>query len=116
MGNMGPILPERGFLEGLREITEEESIVLIFDEVITGFRLALGGAQEYFGVKPDLTVLGKALGGVLPLSAFGGKREIMERLAQLGGVYQAGTYSVNAVSVPAGLAILVSVRSPRADS
>ncbi len=109
MGNMGPILPEPGFLEGLREITEEESIVLIFDEVITGFRLALGGAQEYYGVKPDLTVLGKVLGGGLPLSAFGGKREIMEKLAPLGGVYQAGTYSGNPVSVAAGLATLESL-------
>ncbi len=111
MGNMGPILPEPGFLEGLREITEEESIVLIFDEVITGFRLALGGAQEYYGVKPDLTVLGKVLGGGLPLSAFGGKREIMEKLAPLGRVYQAGTYSGNPVSVAAGLATLESLRT-----
>src|SRR5713101_1302451 len=110
MGNMGPILPEPGFLEGLREITEEESIVLIFDEVITGFRLALGGAQEYYGVKPDLTVLGKVLGGGLPLSAFGGKREIMEKLAPLGEVYQAGNYSGNPVSVSAALATLESLR------
>jgi len=111
MGNMGPILPAPDFLEGLREITEEESIVLIFDEVITGFRLALGGAQEYYGVKPDLTVLGKVLGGGLPLSAFGGKREIMEKLAPLGGVYQAGTYSGNPVSVAAGLVTLESLRT-----
>jgi glutamate-1-semialdehyde 2,1-aminomutase len=111
MGNMGPILPEPGFLESLREITEDESIVLIFDEVITGFRLALGGAQEYYGVKPDLTVLGKVLGGGLPLSAFGGKREIMEKLAPLGGVYQAGTYAGNPVSVAAGLATLESLKT-----
>ncbi len=110
MGNMGPILPEPGFLETLREMTEAESIVLIFDEVITGFRLSLGGAQEYYRVRPDITVLGKVLGGGLPLSAFGGRRDMMEKLAPVGRVYQAGTYSGNPVSVAAGLATLQSLR------
>src|SRR5438093_8612392 len=111
MGNMGPILPRPGFLETLRKITRENGVILIFDEVITGFRVALGGAQEYFRIRPDMTVLGKVLGGGLPLSAFGGKREIMEKLAPLGGVYQAGTYSGNPVSVAAGLATLESLRT-----
>jgi len=110
MGNVGPIVPRPGFLESLREMTEDESTVLIFDEVITGFRLALGGAQELYGVKPDLTILGKVLGGGLPLSAFGGERAIMEKLAPLGQVYQAGTYSGNPVSVAAGLATLRSLK------
>jgi len=110
MGNMGPILPEPGFLESLRKITEEEHVVLIFDEVITGFRIALGGAQEYFRIRPDMTVLGKILGGGFPIAAFGGRREIMEKLAPLGGVYQAGTYSGNPVSVAASLATLQSLK------
>ena len=110
MGNMGPILPKPGFLESLRETTEKESIILIFDEVITGFRLGLGGAQEYYGVRPDITILGKVLGGGLPLSAFGGRRDIMEKLAPVGRVYQAGTYSGNPVSVAAGLATLQSLK------
>ena len=110
MGNMGPILPKPGFLESLRKITREEHVVLIFDEVITGFRLALGGAQEYFGIRPDMTVLGKILGGGLPIAAFGGRAEIMEKLAPLGGVYQAGTYSGNPVSVAASLATLQSLK------
>jgi glutamate-1-semialdehyde 2,1-aminomutase len=109
MGNMGPIIPEPGFLESVRETTEEEDVLLIFDEVITGFRLALGGAQEYYGVKPDLTVLGKILGGGFPLSAFGGRSDIMEKIAPLGNVYQAGTYSGNPVSVTAGIAALKSL-------
>src|SRR5207302_2484479 len=110
MGNMGPILPRPGFLETLRKITEENGVVLIFDEVITGFRIALGGAQEYFRIRPDMTVLGKILGGGLPIAAFGGRREIMEKLAPLGGVYQAGTYSGNPVSVAASLATLQSLK------
>jgi glutamate-1-semialdehyde 2,1-aminomutase len=110
MGNMGPILPKRGFLESLRKITQEEQVILIFDEVITGFRIALGGAQEYFRIRPDMTVLGKILGGGLPIAAFGGRREIMERLAPLGGVYQAGTYSGNPVSVASSLATLQSLK------
>src|SRR5256885_10563699 len=109
MGNMGPILPRPGFLETLRKITQENGVVLIFDEVITGFRVALGGGQEYFRIRPDMTVLGKILGGGLPLGAFGGRREIMEKLAPLGGAYQAGTYSGNPVSVAASLATLQSL-------
>lgn len=110
MGNIGPVLPEPGFLERLREATEANSIVLIFDEVITGFRLGPGGAQEYYGVRPDINVLGKVLGGGLPLSAFGGRRDIMEKLAPVGRVYQAGTYSGNPVSVAAGIATLQSLK------
>src|SRR5437016_7986135 len=110
MGNMGPILPRPGFLETLRKITRENGVILIFDEVITGFRVALGGAQEYFKLSHDLTLLGKILGGGLPIGAFGGRREIMEKLAPLGGVYQAGTYSGNPVSVAASLATLQSLK------
>lgn len=101
--NMGVILPQEGFLEELREITRKNGIVLIFDEVITGFRVALGGAQELFGVKPDLTILGKILGGGFPIGAFGGKKEIMDFLAPDGPVYQAGTLSGNPVAVEAGI-------------
>jgi glutamate-1-semialdehyde 2,1-aminomutase len=110
MGNMGPILPRVGFLETLRKITQREQVILIFDEVITGFRIALGGAQEYYQIRPDMTVLGKILGGGLPMAAFGGRREIMEKLAPQGGVYQAGTYSGNPVSVAASLATLQSLK------
>lgn len=102
MGNAGVILPREGFLEGLRELTTEEGVVLIFDEVITGFRVALGGAQALYGIEPDLTCLGKIIGGGLPVGAFGGKREIMEHLAPLGPVYQAGTLSGNPLALAAG--------------
>ncbi len=104
--NMGVVLPEEGFLEELREITRKNGIVLIFDEVITGFRVALGGAQELFGVKPDLTILGKILGGGFPIGAFGGKKEIMDLLSPDGPVYQAGTLSGNPVAVEAGIATI----------
>jgi glutamate-1-semialdehyde 2,1-aminomutase len=110
MGNVGLIGPKPGFLESVRKRTAEKEILLIFDEVITGFRLAPGGAQEYFGIRPDLTVLGKILGGGFPLSAFGGRRDIMEKLAPLGAVYQAGTFSGNPVSVAAGTEILRSIK------
>ncbi len=110
LGNIGPVLPNPGFLETLRKITEENEVLLIFDEVITGFRLSIGGAQEYYKIRPDLTILGKILGGGLPLSAFGGRRDILEKLAPLGPVYQAGTYSGNPVSVSAALATLESLR------
>jgi glutamate-1-semialdehyde 2,1-aminomutase len=110
LGNIGPVLPKPGFLENLKKVAAENDVLLIFDEVITGFRLSLGGAQEYYKVRPDLTVLGKILGGGLPLSAFGGRREIMEKLAPLGAVYQAGTYSGNPVSVSASLATLQSLK------
>ncbi len=109
-GNMGCIPPRPGYLEGLRRITEREGIVLIFDEVMTGFRLALGGAQERFGVTPDLTTLGKIIGGGLPVGAYGGRREIMERVAPVGPVYQAGTLSGNPLAMSAGLATLRALR------
>lgn len=104
--NMGVVLPNNDFLSSLREWTEEKGIVLIFDEVITGFRLALGGAQEYFQIKPDLTCLGKIIGGGLPIGAYGGKKEIMENIAPVGPVYQAGTLSGNPLATAAGLATL----------
>lgn len=105
-GNMNCIPPVPGFLEGLRDICDEYGTVLIFDEVMTGFRVALGGVQGYFGIKPDLTTLGKILGGGMPVGAFGGKREIMEHIAPLGPVYQAGTLSGNPVAMAAGLKTL----------
>jgi len=111
-GNMGVIPPAPGFLEGLREVTARQGIVLIFDEVITGFRVARGGAQERYGVTPDLTCLGKVLGGGLPVGAFGGRRDIMARLAPEGPVYQAGTLSGNPVTVTAGLATLKALEGP----
>lgn len=106
MGNIGCVEPKEGYLEFLRKITEENGIVLIFDEVITGFRLATGGAQEYYGVTPDMTTLGKIVGGGLPMGAFCGKKEIMELVAPNGPVYQAGTFSGNPISVQAGLSTL----------
>jgi glutamate-1-semialdehyde 2,1-aminomutase len=106
MGNMGVILPQRGFLEDVRDLCETHGILLIFDEVITGFRIAYGGAQELYGIRPDLTCLGKIIGGGFPIGAFGGKREIMERLAPLGDVYQAGTLAGNPVAVRAGSYVL----------
>jgi len=105
-GNMGCVPPDPGFLEGLREICNKEGIVLIFDEVITGFRVAFGGAQELYKIEPDLTCLGKILGGGLPMGAYGGKKEIMEMVSPLGPVYQAGTLSGNPLAVAAGLATL----------
>jgi glutamate-1-semialdehyde 2,1-aminomutase len=105
-GNMNCIPPVDGFLQGLREVCNEHGVVLIFDEVMTGFRVALGGAQDYYSVTPDLTTLGKVIGGGLPVGAFGGKREIMEFIAPLGPVYQAGTLSGNPMSMSAGLAML----------
>lgn len=108
--NMGVVPPKEGFLQFLREITKEYGALLIFDEVITGFRLALGGAQEYYGVTPDLTTLGKIIGGGMPIGAYGGKREIMEVVAPAGPVYQAGTLSGNPVSTAAGIATLSALR------
>jgi glutamate-1-semialdehyde 2,1-aminomutase len=105
-GNMGCVPPEPGFLEGLREVTREQGALLLFDEVMTGFRLAYGGAQARYRVTPDLTTLGKVVGGGFPLAAYGGRREIMERMAPAGPVYQAGTLSGNPVAVSAGLAQL----------
>ena len=105
-GNMGCVPPLPGYLEHLRAVTERHGALLIFDEVITGFRVAPGGAQEKFGVTPDLTTLGKIIGGGLPIGAFGGRREIMEHIAPLGDVYQAGTLSGNPIAVAAGTAML----------
>lgn len=104
--NMGVVPPKQGFLEDLREITQQYGALLIFDEVITGFRLSLGGAQEYYGITPDLTTLGKIIGGGMPMAAYGGRREIMEKVAPLGGVYQAGTLSGNPIATTAGITTL----------
>jgi len=112
-GNMNLVLPASGFLQALRELCTQSGAVLIFDEVMTGFRVALGGAQARYGIHPDLTTLGKVIGGGLPLGAVGGKREIMEKLAPLGPVYQAGTLSGNPIAVAAGLATLQLVVQPR---
>jgi glutamate-1-semialdehyde 2,1-aminomutase len=111
-GNMGVILPEEGFLQQLRTLTRELGIILIFDEVITGFRLALGGAQERFGIMPDLTCLGKIIGGGLPVGAYGGRKEIMDIVAPDGPVYQAGTLSGNPLAMAAGLALVKELRKP----
>lgn len=105
-GNMGLATPMPGYLEGLREICTREGIVLIFDEVMTGFRLAPGGAQELYGVTPDMTTLGKIIGGGMPVGAYGGKKEIMEHVSPAGPVYQAGTLSGNPIAMAAGLAML----------
>ncbi len=110
-GNMNLVLPAPGFLEALRELCTRHGAVLIFDEVMTGFRVALGGAQARYGIRPDLTTLGKVIGGGLPVGAFGGKREIMQKIAPLGPVYQAGTLSGNPVAVAAGLATLKLVEA-----
>jgi glutamate-1-semialdehyde 2,1-aminomutase len=112
VGNMGLVPPAPGFLEGLREVTAAAGALLIFDEVITGFRLCYGGYQNLIGVQPDLTCLGKIIGGGLPLAAFGGRRDIMEYLAPLGPVYQAGTLSGNPLAVAAGRAILRELARP----
>ena len=106
VGNMGCVRPVPGFLEILRELTDRHGSLLIFDEVMTGFRLALGGAQERFGIRPDLTTIGKIVGGGLPLAAYGGRADIMKKVAPLGPVYQAGTLSGNPLAVAAGLAVL----------
>ncbi|MGI9048215.1 MAG: glutamate-1-semialdehyde 2,1-aminomutase [Rubrobacteraceae bacterium] len=111
-GNMGCVPPAEEYLEGLRELTREYGVVLIFDEVMTGFRLARGGAQERFGVVPDMTCLGKIVGGGLPVGAFGGKREIMEQIAPSGPIYQAGTLSGNPLAMAAGLATLRAASEP----
>jgi len=110
-GNMGVVVPDRSFLEGVRRITRENDAVLIFDEVITGFRVGPGGAQELFGITPDLTCLGKIIGGGLPVGAYGGKREIMQRIAPVGDIYQAGTLSGNPLAMAAGLATLKLLQS-----
>ena len=111
VGNMGCVLPEAGFLEGLRKLCDKEGIVLIFDEVMTGFRLAKGGAQERFGVVPDMTTLGKIIGGGLPVGAYGGKKEIMDCVSPVGKVYQAGTLSGNPIALAAGLTMLRTLQA-----
>ena len=111
-GNMNCIPPVPGFLESLREECTRHGAVLIFDEVMTGFRVALGGAQQLYGIRPDLTTLGKIVGGGMPVGAFGGRREIMEHIAPLGPVYQAGTLSGNPVAMAAGLATLEGLSVP----
>lgn len=111
-GNMNCIPPAPGFLQGLRQLCDEYGAVLIFDEVMTGFRVALGGAQAVYNVTPDLTTLGKIIGGGMPVGAFGGKREIMQHIAPLGAVYQAGTLSGNPIAMAAGLAALTEISKP----
>jgi glutamate-1-semialdehyde 2,1-aminomutase len=111
-GNMGVVPPAEGFLQGLREITSRHGALLVFDEVITGFRVAYGGAQARYGVRPDLTCLGKIVGGGMPIAAYGGARDVMGHVAPLGGVYQAGTLSGNPLAVAAGLATLKALRAP----
>ncbi len=106
VGNMGCVLPVKGFLEGLRKLCTQEGIVLIFDEVMTGFRLSSGGAQQLFGIEPDMTTLGKIIGGGMPVGAYGGKKEIMDCVSPAGPVYQAGTLSGNPVAMSAGMAML----------
>lgn len=111
-GNMGVVPPLPGFLEGLREITKQHGTLLIFDEVMTGFRVARGGAQELFGITPDLTTMGKVIGGGLPVGAYGGKREIMQQIAPAGPIYQAGTLSGNPLAMAAGLTTLEELSKP----
>jgi glutamate-1-semialdehyde 2,1-aminomutase len=106
VGNMGCVPPAEGYLEGLRKITEQHGALLIFDEVMTGFRVALGGAQQRYGVTPDMTTLGKIIGGGLPVGAYGGRKDIMDKVSPVGPVYQAGTLSGNPLAVAAGLATL----------
>jgi glutamate-1-semialdehyde 2,1-aminomutase len=113
-GNMGVVPPAPGFLETLRALCDAAGALLVFDEVITGFRVARGGAQERYGVRPDLTVLGKIVGGGLPLAAFGGRADVMDRLAPVGDVYQAGTLSGNPLATAAGLSVLRRLRDPGA--
>jgi glutamate-1-semialdehyde 2,1-aminomutase len=110
VGNMGCVPPSPGYLEGLRELTRQHGVLLIFDEVMTGFRVSFGGAQQLYGVKPDLTTLGKIIGGGLPVGAYGGPAEIMDLVAPLGPVYQAGTLSGNPLAMAAGLATLCALR------
>jgi glutamate-1-semialdehyde 2,1-aminomutase len=110
-GNMGVVLPEEGFLEGLRKITKENGILLIFDEVITGFRVSPGGAQELYNIMPDLTCLGKIIGGGLPVGAYGGRRDIMKKIAPEGNIYQAGTLSGNPLAMAAGMTTLMILKN-----
>lgn len=115
LGNIGPILPKDGYLKGVRDLTEEHGVILIFDEVITGFRLNLGGAQTHYGVVPDMTTLGKIIGGGFPIGVVGGKRELMEMVAPSGGIYQAGTFNGSPTSLAAGMATLDILESGALD-
>ncbi len=110
--NMGVVLPKSGFLEGLRKLCDENGTLLIFDEVITGFRLSSGGAQKYFGVSPDITTMGKIIGGGMPVGAYGGRSDIMDMISPAGPVYQAGTLSGNPLAMTAGLKTLEKLSSP----
>jgi glutamate-1-semialdehyde 2,1-aminomutase len=114
VGNMGCVPPLPGFLEGLRQVTAENGSLLIFDEVMTGFRVAYGGAQEFYGIRPDLTTLGKIIGGGLPVGAYGGRKNVMDYVAPVGPVYQAGTLSGNPLAVTAGITTLRVLRRPGA--
>jgi len=111
-GNMNCILPQEGFLQGLRQICDDHGALLILDEVMTGFRVALGGAQAYYNIKPDLTTLGKVIGGGMPVGAFGGCKKVMQHIAPTGPVYQAGTLSGNPIAMHAGLAALTALDTP----
>ncbi len=111
-GNMGLVPPAEGFLEALRELTEKNGSLLIFDEVMSGFRVAYGGAQSLYGITPDITTLGKIIGGGMPVGAYGGRREIMENIAPQGNIYQAGTLSGNPVAMAAGIATLAQIKKP----
>ncbi len=111
-GNMNCILPREGYLQGLRELCDAHGALLIFDEVMTGFRVALGGAQAHYGVRPDLTTFGKIIGGGMPVGAYGGRRDLMEQVAPSGPIYQAGTLSGNPVAMAAGLAVLELLQAP----
>jgi glutamate-1-semialdehyde 2,1-aminomutase len=111
-GNMNCIPPKDGYLQGLRDLCTRHGALLIFDEVMTGFRVALGGAQAYYGVKPDLTTFGKIIGGGMPVGAYGGRRDLMEQIAPAGPIYQAGTLSGNPVAMAAGLAMLELIQAP----
>ncbi len=111
-GNMGCVPPEPGFLEGLRTVCDQHGILLIFDEVMTGFRVAYGGAQQLYKIKPDMTCLGKVIGGGLPVGAFGGRRDIMENVAPIGPIYQAGTLSGNPLAMTAGIETLKLLSKP----
>lgn len=113
LGNIGPILPKKGYLQDVRSVTKENDIVLIFDEVITGFRLSMGGAQEYYGITPDMTTLGKILGGGFHIGVIGGKREIMGNISPAGAVYQAGTFNGSPVSMAAGLAVINTLKKEK---
>lgn len=106
LGNIGPVLPAEGYLKAVRELTRQHDVLLIFDEVITGFRLSLGGAQKYYGVTPDLTTLGKIIGGGFPIGVFGGRSDLISQVAPSGGIYQAGTFNGSPVSLAAGMATL----------